>query len=757
MGVGGYRTGGAPTAVAAFVGRGAEIEQVRARLRAARVLTVHGAGGVGKTELALRVGRELEPEFPGGVHFADLTPVADPDTVEALVADALGVRDQSSRPVGDALVDYLRGPECLLVLDNCEHLVPAVADLVTDLLARVPRLRVLATSREAPLGAPDEHLLRLDPLPVPELGATTEELAGFDAVRLLRDRAAAAGAALEPTDRNRDAVVRLVRGLDGMPLAITLAAARLRTLTVEQLVDRLDRVLHLLGTGAGLDRHQRTLAAVVEWSSQLCDPAERLVWQRCSVFEAGFDLDDAEAVCAADPIDRDRVLDLVDGLVRKSILVKQDGEGVACYRMLETTRQYGVQRLAERGELAEVRERHLAHYAALARRAAREWFGPRELDWLTRVLPDFPNLRAAMRHAAEVGDPRGLQLAVDLAALRVWFFRGPIREGYQWLRTLLAATPGVPVDLRTRALTWVCWMAACMGDKHQARAALTEVRALPAGNPAALFAEGCYRMLIEQDPTGVPVLDRAAAELCLAGRPGDAHMAALFTGMGAAFLGSRREAAAATRRADEAARERRAPWAVSWTRWTAALTELLHGTPDRALGLFRTSLREQRAMGERWGTAWSAHGVAWAMSAKGEPARAALLLGATRTLRAATGVHITTLTAFGALHAKVERTCLRALGPIAFRDAFERGAALTPDEGLAAALDEPLPTRDPWAEVTARERQVAQLAAKGLSTKEIAAELRIGDRTVETHLRRLLPKLGLRRRAQLAHWMAENR
>ncbi|GAA3055407.1 ATP-binding protein [Actinokineospora globicatena] len=747
--------------VSTFVGRDRDLRVLAERVRATRMLTVHGAGGVGKTELV----RRMVVDYPAPVHFADLTQVTDPGLLVTVVAESVGVRDHSARPPLAALLDHFGDHAALVVLDNCEHVAEAAADLATALLAGAPALRVVATSRIGPLHVPGERLYRVEPLAVPAEGATLEAVQATDSVRLLVDRACEATPDFAVTAANLADVVRLVRRLDGLPLATTLAAARLRTLTVGQLVGRLDTAFSVLASHRrDLAPQHRALVVVLDCTYRLCDEAEQLAWERLSVFEAGFDLDAAEDVCAdGAAITRDQVLDLVDGLIQKSVLDVCGGDGgVARYRMLETTRQYATERLAERGETKAVRDRHLHHYHDFATTAAGKWFAPgeRELHWVNRAVAEFANLRSAMQYGSDTGGETavtGLGIAAALANVRVWFFRGTIREGYHWLNQLLAVQPpSSPLGPRVEAAVNACWIAVCMGDKARADAALARCQALAPRDPATAFAEGTHRLVINGDAAAIHQLARARQELSAAGRRGAAHMAGLFWGMATAFLGDRTQARAVSAEIHTEAAAHGAAWATSWTRWVQALTELRHGSPTRAVALFRQSLTEQRSWDERWGAVWSVHGIAWSLTAAGDHPRATQVLGVSHTLRATTGVQIIAMIPFGEVHAEVERQCLRALGIDRYRSVFASGAELALAEGQAVALGEASTVDDPWLEITAREREVAELAAQGLSNREIAELLRIGVRTVETHVRRLLPKLGLRRRAQLPRWFADH-
>lgn len=388
------RAGNLPTAYTTFVGRRRDIAEIRRRLADVRLLTLTGVGGVGKTRLALEVAAAARKGFADGVWLVDLAPVQDPATVAEVTATALGMPDLSARPAVEQLAAYLAERQCLILLDNCEHLVDACAALADALLSAAPGLRVLATSRQT-LDLAGEHVFTVAPLSVPD-----------EAVELLRDRAAAHRPEFDVTDANRAAVTRLCTRLDGLPLAIELAAARLRTLTVDQVTDRLeDRFALLTGGSRAARPRQRTLRALIDWSYELCTPAERLLWNRLSVFAGGFGLDAAEGVCAdaadamVEGISRADVLDLLDRLVAQSVVLITEREGQPRYWLLETIRQYGAEKLAESGEGDRVRVLHRDFHRGLAERIADGWYGPGQEEGLARLRAEHGNLRIALEQS----------------------------------------------------------------------------------------------------------------------------------------------------------------------------------------------------------------------------------------------------------------------------------------------------------------------------------------------------------------------
>ncbi|MFJ6556960.1 ATP-binding protein [Streptomyces luteogriseus] len=366
------RGGDLPVEMTTFVGRETQMAEVRRLLGSARLVTLTGVGGVGRTRLALRAAAEAAPSFADGVRLADLAPLSDADLLDRVVSEALGLRDQSARPAADGVADHLRDRRLLLVLDNCEHLVEHVAGLVLRLARAAPGLRVLATSRQR-LGTPGEHVLTVPSLTLPAVEGTTggatarrnpaveasddvaattgvsaasdadDPLLCSEAVRLLLDRSAASAPAFRLTARNRQAVAQLCVRLDGIPLAIELAAVRLSAMTAEEILERLDDRFRLLSvprprTSA---RGHHTLRGIVDWSYDLCTEGERLLWNRLSVFSGGFDLQAAEAVCAGEGVPREDVLDLLAGLVDKSIVAVNSSGDRARYSLLETIRQKG--------------------------------------------------------------------------------------------------------------------------------------------------------------------------------------------------------------------------------------------------------------------------------------------------------------------------------------------------------------------------------------------------------------------------------
>ena len=446
------RRGNLPLELSSFVGRGREISEVERLLSGTRLLTITGTGGCGKTRLALRVAANLAAQFDDGTWWVSLAPLADPALVPKAVASALGVREQPGRPMTEALPERLGARELLLVLDNCEHLVGACARLVEALLRACPHVRILATSREV-LGISGETSWSMPPLSLPAVQRLppAQKLMRYEAVRLFVERAAEARPDFAPTERDAAAVVEVCRELEGLPLAIELAAARVKVLTVEQIARRLDDCFGLLAGGSrtALPR-QKTLRATIDWSYGLLSEGERTLLGRLSVFAGGFTLEAAEEVCSGGQIERVEVLDLVSRLVDKSLVVTEMREAHVRYRLLETIRQYGNDKLQEAEESHAIRRRHAGFFLALAEEAEAGMAGPEQAAWLGRLVEEHDNLRAALGWLEGVGEAeRGLYLAAVL--LRFWWFRGHLAEGRARLEALLVLYPETPVSDEVRA------------------------------------------------------------------------------------------------------------------------------------------------------------------------------------------------------------------------------------------------------------------------------------------------------------------
>lgn len=440
-----------PHQLTSFIGRDREMAEVKRLLTATSLLTLVGTGGAGKTRLSLQVAADLVDAYPDGIWLVELAPLAEPSLVGKAVASVLGVREQVGRSALHVLEEHLRSRSLLVVLDNCEHLVAACAALADALLRTCPRLKILATSREA-LGIAGETTWRVPSLTLPEPAELTSSgldtvsaLTQHEAVRLFIDRALAVTPAFAVTNRNAPAVAQICHRLDGVPLAIELAAARIRVLAPEQIAARLDDRFRLLtgGSRTVLPR-QQTLRALVDWSYDLLDDAERTLLQRLSVFAGGWTLEAAEAVCVGDRIASADILDLLTQLVDKSIVLADTRGDTTRYRLLETLRQYGAEKLAASGAAERINRAHRDWFLDLTERAASDWWGPNTAAWINQLTADHDNLRAALRWSLANSDPESIETGLRLAAASgpFWFAQDYLSEGRRWLEAALAADHG---------------------------------------------------------------------------------------------------------------------------------------------------------------------------------------------------------------------------------------------------------------------------------------------------------------------------
>jgi non-specific serine/threonine protein kinase len=468
-----------PVQPTSFIGREREQADVLALLSRAPLVTLTGAGGCGKTRLALAVADLLLAQYPDGVWLVELAALADPALVPQTIARMLGLQEQPGRTPLELLTSYLKHRRLLLVVDNCEHLIGACADLAATLLRNCPQLRLLATSREA-LEVAGEALYRVPSLSLPDLDhlPSPDRLTQYEAVQLFQERAQARRADFTFSSRNAHAVAQICIRLDGMPLAIELAAARIGVLPVETIALRLDDRFRLL-TGGPRDAvpRQQTLRATLDWSHDLLNQAEQVLLQRLAVFSGGWTLEAAEAVCAHDVVVPDGILDLLGALVNKSLVQAEDVEGSPRYQLLETVRQYGLERLVALGEEATVREAHLSYFLALAVQALGAYWSPEQDAWCARLEADHDNLRAALRWSLrEDVAVEGTKLAYALA--QFWYAHSHLREGRGWLEAALVKGSAAIPALRARLLFYAGILAWMQGAREQAWTELQEGLAL---------------------------------------------------------------------------------------------------------------------------------------------------------------------------------------------------------------------------------------------------------------------------------------
>ncbi|MEQ4725918.1 LuxR C-terminal-related transcriptional regulator [Nonomuraea sp. B19D2] len=759
--------GNLPADVTGFVGRRQELSQARRLLADTRMLTLIGLGGVGKTRLALRVAAEARRAFRDGVWLVDLAPLQDGELLPRAVADALGLRDESSQRPLSGLAEFLEDKQLLLVLDGCEHLTYAAAMLAGKLLGAAPGLRILATSREI-LGVEGEQVLSVPPLAVPEPGQPWAALTQSDAVRLFAERGAAVLNGFTVTEANAESVTALCRRLEGIPLAIELAAARLRALSVRQILDRLD--IRTPAYRTSVPRHQ-TMRAAIGWSYDLCTPQERTLWARLSVFSGEFDLEAAEHVCSGDGLPQEQIFDLVASLLDKSILVRGEYVTHARYRLLEIVRQYGSNVLVESGEEMASRRRHRDHFRDLAERAEADWFGPRQAEWVARLRHEHTNLRAALDFCLrEPGEARHA-LEIVAALWNYWvFFAGSFGEGRHWLERALELD-AEPTAARVKALWVDAWFALRQADLTAATPLLDECRELARrlDDRVALAFVAHFSGLtayLRGDTAGAIGLLREARDRHAANGDQDGVWMTLF------HLVIAYSSVGDDGRADSLAAEclamceaRSAYLSKSNALWVVGLARWFRGEQDRASALVRSGLKIMRSLDDRWGVAACLEVLAWVEAADGRDERAARLFGAAGMVWQAMGTSLPALRPFAEFHNLCETQLRLSLGQSGYSAAFRRGVELTADQAVDYALETgaraPAPRQEAEPEeaaaLTPRQREVAALIAEGLSNKDIAAKLVIAQRTAEGHVESILTKLGFTSRVQIAAWVSSHR
>ncbi len=750
-------TGNLPAEVTSFVGRRDELATARRLLPTTRVLTLLGPGGVGKTRLSRQVGAAMARAFPDGVWLVELADVQDPDLVTLAVAEALNLRDDTTAPLR-RLTEFLAGKRLLLILDNCEHLIAACAELVAHLVGATTEVRVLATSREV-LGVPGEQVM-----PIPPLSITDDD---SDALRLLIERATAANPGFASTRADRDTLAAICRRLDGIPLALELAALRLRMFTPEQILDRLDDTMELLSAGPRTaPQRQQTIEGAIRWSYELCTPSEQQLWQQLSVFTGGFDIEAAEAVCVLAPAPQG-LLDALAGLVDKSVLWLRYDAPAPRYSMLEPIRQFGHDRLVAEGEERRVRARHRDHYRGLALRGQSAYWSADDLEWFRELDREHANLRSSLQFSLTDAPQLALETATVLRPF--WEHYRFLSEGFRWLTDALARNPD-PTWERARALSSASSLAALLSDRESAATLATECVTLATDLGAADIlaeAELDAALIAFNDADTAEALRRAEQAARLARERGHhaTEMDSLAFGFVCATLLEDPHSSGIAQEFHDLTRRYGPHMLGGLALWTLGIDSWRLGDQEAADDHLASAVEEFALFDRCVWLASAFDGMAWSAAARDDMERAARLMGAAETLQRSTVRLAHTITS--AVGEKVGEGVRDALGDAAFRTAYEAGAAMT----LAAAIDFAL-RRAPAAEVpaapdraasaassplTRRETDVARLVAAGHSNKRIAADLVISVRTAETHVEHILTKLGFTSRTQIAGWVHDQR
>jgi predicted ATPase/DNA-binding SARP family transcriptional activator/DNA-binding CsgD family transcriptional regulator len=798
-----------PAPRTSFVGREREMVEVKRKLAMTGLLTLIGTGGSGKTRLALKVARDLVGAYPDGVWLVELAPLSEGALVPQVVAGTLGVQEQPERSLLESLLDALRDKETLLILDNCEHLIDAAARLTDTLLDSCPRLRVLATSRE-PLGVRGELGWLVSALSVPDAqqSPTVEELEGYESARLFTDRASSRHPGFVLTPENATAVAQVCAGLEGIPLAIELAAATIGMLSVEQVSERLGRSLKLLiGGERTADHRHQTLRAALDWSYGLLSEPEQVLFGRLSAFAGGFTLEAAEGVGAGEGIEEADVLELLSLLVDKSLVeAEENWERGARYRLLEPVRQYAREKLEESGEGEAIGRRHAEFFLALAEEAELELSRPRQAEWLDRLETEQDNLRAALTWALEREVDLGPRMAGALC--RFWHTRGYLSEGRRYLEQAVARSDAVSASVRAKALDGLGWIAEPQGDYERARVAYEESLELyrsandrrgvanALGDLGSLaLDQGDYEQaysLLEESLTlhrelgskeevvgvlnGLGVLASANGDreqsisffseaLALSRGTGNVGRNAVSLGnLGITMLvhGDPEQATALLDESLALFQEIGDSSNIAISLMYSALAALTQGDHERVRALSQESLKLLQKGEDKQHIPDCLEIMAGGAGAQGRAQRAARLWGAAEAMREDIGVPLQPEDR--KLLDPYLTTVRTSLGEAVWQATLGEGRAMMPEQAIEYALSAEEPGSTPplirrsgegSAALTPREEEVAVLVSHGLTNRQIASELSISEHTVATHIAKILKRLGLSSRARLSAWVAE--
>jgi len=799
-----------PVQLTSFIGREREITDIQRLLTYSHLVTLTGAGGSGKTRLAIQIANSVSETFADGVWLADLAPLREPAFVPQLVAQVLGLRPSLDQPLLETLLKFVHSKQLLLILDNCEHLSAACGQLAQALLSQASELRILATSRE-PLSITGETTYPISGLGWPadraDLEGNPKDLMQYDAVRLFVERARAISPNFSLTPENVWSIVETCQRLDGLPLALELASARVNVLTVQEIVARLDDRFDLLISAqrTGYEPRHSTLQAAIDWSYALLTAEEQALLRRLAVFDAGFTLDTAESVCSGEDIASQDILDLISSLVSKSLVVAETvGRTQARYRLLETIREYALEKLEEAGEMANLRDRHLNLYLTRTEEAAPKLRDAYQHLWLNWLEGELENLRAALAWALESGQiEAGLRIAI--AIIRFWEIRGYVQEGLVWLERLLAQVDErISLTVRVKALTFASFLAMFLDNALAATEYGREAVALAeaAGEqgqpvlPFALAALATGARTARDFPTALAIQERFIA---WARESGDAFylgMSLLAQGEVSIELGSYDEARillneslALARRAGDAFRTAHAlnslgdlerclgnyTQALTVYEKSAALLDeigaqrdlasvlqnlgstcLQLGDVERAYSYFRESMTAHQAQQNVPGMLECLVGFAVTAVMARLPGSGARLFAATAAISGQPSPP-----AWKATHLEFERYYELArhnLMESEFQAEQAAGGAMSLEQAVNYALNLPiklgtaLKIGETPGNLTRREREIAMLIGQGKTNGEIATELVLSKRTVETHVSKILSKLGLTSRTQIMRW-----
>ncbi len=744
--------GSLPADVTRFIGRRRELAETRQALENARVVTLTGPGGVGKSRLAVQAARDVQRAYRAGVRVVWLAETREPTAFGHALNTALGIQERGTRWHLQTVIEQIGDRHLLLVLDNCEHVIDDAAHVVDALLRACPHLQVLATSRQA-LNILGETIMPV--LPLATDGGNNE------ALQLFLDRARNAVPSLVLNADDEPVLRELCDLLDGIPLALELAAVRLRTVPLAELRTRMaDRFAVLdQGSRAATPRHQ-TLRAAIDWTYDLCTEAEQLLWQRLTVFTGGFSLEAAAAVTTGDGVEPSRLLNLITGLIDKSVISLDTEQGIPRYRILETIREYAATRLND-AESDRLRERHRAWFVEFSARAGQEWAGSEQPLWLRRLAADQANMRTALASCLDHDPGAGIRLVV--AVENHWLARGHIAEAREWLARLGDRTLPDSVE-HGLGLRLDAWLAVLQGDHAAALerlAGAAEIAQATQDPELAAFVvqTTALRALFGGDlDEARALLPEALTRFESLGHQGGVIHTLFELALVHDLANLPDEAAVWHERCQRLTGSVGELWWRSFSFWSSGIARWRDGAYVEALTMEQTSLRLKVELGDRLGIGVCLEAMAWIAVARGEGERAARLLGAADALLAHVGMPFAGIEPMWPFHVAGENSARRLISEAGFRSAYATGAAMTVEEAVRYALDEddavPAPPEEAVA-LTRRELEVAVLIGEGLTNREIATHLVISVRTAEKHVDRILRKLGVANRVQIARWLSE--